>query len=276
MLISALSFAIMGAFVKVVDTIPSFEKAFFRNFVSLIIALAILAKRKESPWGKKENRKYLIGRGIFGTLGLLSFFYSIDRLYLADANMLNRLSPFFVIIFAAIFLKEKIKSYQVLSLMIAMLGVVAIIKPSFNFQESLPAMIGLMSGVFAGAAYVYVSYLGNKESTYTIVFYFSFISTIVSLVLIIPIFVMPTILELIILIGAGITAAIGQFLLTYAYKYAPAGEVSIYNYTNVVFSGILGVLFFFEMPDIFSILGYVLIVLAGYIIYKYGREKRED
>ncbi|TCK92733.1 EamA domain-containing membrane protein RarD [Natranaerovirga hydrolytica] len=273
MLFSAFSFAIMGVFVKALEDIPSFEKALFRNLISLIIVLAVLYKRKESPWGHKDNRKYLLGRGIFGTLGLLSFFYALDTLYLADASMLNRLSPFFVILFAAIFLKEKIRKYQMFSVFIALLGVLLIVKPSFEFQESLPALIGLMSGVFAGIAYVFVSYLGKKESPYTIVFYFSFISTIVTGIIIIPHYVSPNFIELVLLIGTGITASIGQFALTYAYKYAPAGEVSIYNYSNIIFAGILGFIFFSEMPDILSLMGYVFIVFAGYIIYKYGKGK---
>ncbi|WP_242860862.1 DMT family transporter [Defluviitalea phaphyphila] len=273
MLLSSFSFAVMGALVKLAGDIPSIEKAFFRNLVSLLIAIFVIVRRKQNPWGKKENRKFLIGRGICGSMGLLAYFYSIDKLLLADSGMLNKMSPFFVIIFAAIFLKEKIKKYQIVSLIIAILGVIFIIKPSFQFQESIPAFIGLMSGVFAGAAYVFVSYLGNRENAHIIVFYFSFISTIITIPYILFNFTSPNEIQLILLIGTGITAAIGQFLLTYAYKFAPAGEVSIYNYSNVIFSSILGLFLFSEIPDILSFMGYILIILGGYIIYRFGRVK---
>ncbi|TCT16123.1 EamA domain-containing membrane protein RarD [Natranaerovirga pectinivora] len=271
MLISSLSFAFMGALVKVVTDIPSFEKALFRNLISLIVVIMVLYYRKESPWGQKENRRYLIGRSIFGTIGLVTYFYSIDHLLLADASMFNRLSPFFVIIFAAIFLKEKIKRYQVLSVVVAFIGVLLIIKPGFNFGNYFNTFIGLLSGVSAGAAYIFVSYLGKKENAFIVVFYFSLISTIVTAIMTIPIFIMPTLLEFILLVGAGVFASVGQFTLTYAYKYAPAGEVSIYVYANIIFASILGLIFFSEMPDVFSFVGYLLIILAGYIIYKYGR-----
>lgn len=276
MLLSSLSFAAMGAFVKLSGDIPSFEKAFFRNFVSLLISISMITKRKQSPWGKKENRKYLFGRGFFGTIGMLAYFYGIDRLILADSGMLNKMSPFFVTIFAAIFLKDKITKHQLFSLFIAMVGVMFIIKPSFNYQNSLPAIICFSSAIFAGAAYTFVSYLSDKEDKYTIVFYFSFISSLIALPLSLMNFHMPNSIQLIFLLSSGITAALGQFLLTSAYKFAPAGEVSIYNYSNVIFSSILGAMLFSELPDIFSFIGYILIIGAGYIIFKYGKRRKNN
>jgi drug/metabolite transporter (DMT)-like permease len=130
-----------------------------------------------------------------------------------------------------------------------------------------------MSAVFAGAAYTFVSYLGDKEKPSVIVFWFSFISTLITLPLLIVNFHMPSMIQLILLIFAGTAAAFGQFSLTIAYKYAPAGEVSIYNYTNVIFSSILGILLFSEIPDLLSIIGYSLIIAAGYIVFKLGKTK---
>lgn len=275
MLLSSLSFAAMGAFVKLSGDIPSFEKAFFRNFVSLLISIFMLTKRKQFPWGKKENRKYLLGRGILGTIGMLAYFYGIDRLILADSGMLNKTSPFFVTIFAAIFLKDKITKHQLLSLFIAMAGVMFIIKPSFNFQNSFPAIVCFSSAIFAGAAYTFVSYLSDKEDKYTIVFYFSLISSLIALPLSMMDFHMPNYIQLLFLLSSGITAALGQFLLTSAYKFAHAGEVSIYNYSNVIFSSILGAMLFLEIPDLYSFIGYILVIGAGYITFKYGKRKKE-
>lgn len=273
MLLSSLSFAAMGAFVKLSGDLLIFQKAFFRNFIVLLVTIYVVIRKKQNPWGQKINRKYLIGRGIFGTIGMLCYFYGIDRLILADSGMLNKMSPFFVTIFAAIFLKDKITKHQIFSLFIAMSGVMFIIKPSFDFQDSLPAIVCFMSAVFAGAAYTFVSYLGDKEDKYTIVFYFSLISTIITLPLTMIDFHLPNFTQLIFLISSGIAAAFGQLLITSAYKYAPAGEVSIYNYSNVIFSSILGIIFFSEVPDIFSFIGYIMIFGAGYTVFKFGRNK---
>lgn len=275
MLLSSLGFAWMGAFVKLAGNVPTFEKAFFRNFVSLLVSILIIYKSKENPLGKKENRKFLWGRGILGTMGMLCYFYGIDRLILPDSGMLNKMHPFFITIFAAIFLKEKISKHQIISLLIAFTGVIFIMKPSANFYKSMPALICFMSAVFAGAAYVFVSYLGNKESSSVIVFYFSLISTLITLPLSLLNFTVLNFYQLAVLLLAGVSAAIAQFSLTIAYKYAPAGEVSIYNYSNVIFSSILGIILFSEIPGALSIIGYILITFAGYIVFKYGKLKKQ-
>ena len=107
-IMSAFGFAMMSAFVKLSGDLPSFQKTFFRNITSCIIAFTLILVKKESFFGKLENQKILILRSVFGTLGIVFNFYAIDKLVLSDANMLNKLSPFFVIIFSALFLKEKI------------------------------------------------------------------------------------------------------------------------------------------------------------------------
>ncbi len=276
MLLSSLFFAFMSIFVKQAGDLPSMEKAFFRNLISLIIAFSMLKARRQPLWGKKENRKMLILRGLTGSLGILFYFYSIDHLILADSSMLNKLSPFFVIIFARIILKNPIRSWQVTALVIAMTGSAFIIKPGFDFTSSLPAISGMMSALTAGLAYTMVSYLGNRENSFTIVFYFSLISTLICLPVFFSNAVMPEPLQLLFLLGAGTCAAGGQFLLTAAYRFAPAGEVSIYQYSQIGFASVLGLLFLDEIPDILSLAGYVLIFGAGYLVYRKGRAGRVE
>ncbi|MGE4490572.1 MAG: DMT family transporter [Kiritimatiellales bacterium] len=274
MLLSSFSFAAMGALIKLAGNLPTDEKAFFRNLISLLVASALLIRRRQSPWGQRANRSFLIARGVFGTIGVIFYFYGIDHLILADSGMLNKMHPFFVAIFAALFLKERLSRHQMCSLLIALGGAMLIIKPSFDFSQSGPAMICFLSAVFAGLAYVFVSYLGDKENSYTIVFYFSLISTLMCFPLALRHFVTPGIGQLALLLGAGGAAAVGQFSLTVAYRLAPAGEVSIYNYSNVIFSSLLGIVFFAELPDGLSLAGYLLIIAAGYIIFRFGAVKK--
>ncbi|MDZ7797268.1 MAG: DMT family transporter [Candidatus Marinimicrobia bacterium] len=111
MTISSLSFAVMSLMVRLAGDIPLLEKVLFRNFFSLLIALFIIMKNKQPVWGIKGNRKYLILRGVTGLIGVMLYFYSITHLTLSDATMLNKLSPFFVIIFASLFLKERLNRY---------------------------------------------------------------------------------------------------------------------------------------------------------------------
>ncbi|MDN5341256.1 MAG: hypothetical protein PWP28_131 [Oceanotoga sp.] len=274
MLLSSLAFAFMGAFVKLAGDLPTFQKTFFRNLIAVIITGFIIYRKKENFFGKRENLKFLIIRSALGTLGMISFFYSLDHLLLADASMINKLNPFFVSIFAYFLLKENFSKIQIPTLIIAFLGALMIIKPQFNF-DILPAIIGLFGAIFSAGAYTTVRYLGNKESFYTIVFFFSFFSSITTLPVMIIQYKPMTLFQILIMLLVGISAVIGQFTLTISYKLAPAGEISILNYTNVLFSGIIGYFMFDSIPDILSLGGYSLIIIAALIIYFHTNKKNK-
>ncbi|SHH35251.1 DMT family transporter [Tepidibacter thalassicus] len=271
MLFSSFCFALMGALVKLAGNVPTLEKTFFRNLISTFIAAYLVIKNKKNFFGKKENQKYLLLRSILGTIGMIGYFYSIDHLLLSDSAMLNKLNPFFVTIFALYFLKEKPTPVQIPSLILAFLGALFIIKPQFDIQV-IPAFIGFLSAIFAGGAYTMVRLLGDKEEFYTIVFYFSFASSLIMFPLMLINFKMLTLNQFLILIATGIVASLAQFSLTIAYKLAPAGEISIYNYTNVIFSGILGLILWKEIPDFLSFIGYILIISSGFAIYIYNKK----
>ncbi|AUN15097.1 DMT family transporter [Paraclostridium sordellii] len=271
-IISAFGFAMMSAFIKLSGDLPSFQKTFFRNLVSCIIAFALILKYKESFFGSKENRKILVWRSIFGTLGIILNYYAIDRLVLSDANMLNKLSPFFVIIFSAIFLKEKIKTNQAIAVGIAFIGALFIIKPTLNF-EVIPSVAGTMGAIFAAAAYTCLRVLGGKEKFYTVVFFFSLFSTLAILPFTIVVYKSMTIVQFGYLILAGIFASMGQFGVTLAYKYAPAKEISIFDYSNIIFSAIISIIIFNTIPDKFSFIGYIIIFSASYYMFRYNKKK---
>ncbi len=252
MLISAIAFAMMQTMVKLAGDIPTFEKVLFRNMISLFVALYGIYHTKASMFGEKENRKYLLGRSLLGLGGVVFYFYAINHLIMADAAMLNKLSPFFVTIFACLFLKEKLTKIQIPSLILVFTGAMLIIKPQFSF-EVLSTGAGLLSAICAGGAYTLVRLLKNKENPSTIVFYFSFVSVIIMIPLTIINFQMPMGMQWLYLIGTGIFAAIGQYGLTFAYKYAPASEISIYNYTSIIFAAIMGFIMWGELPDWLSL-----------------------
>ncbi|MCE9675875.1 DMT family transporter [Paraclostridium bifermentans] len=256
----------MSAFIKLSGDLPSIQKTFFRNLVSCIIAFSLILKYKESAFGNKENRKILILRSIFGTLGIILNFYAIDRLVLSDANMLNKLSPFFVIIFSAIFLKEKIKSNQAIAVIIAFIGALFIIKPTLNFAI-IPYVAGILGAIFAAAAYTCLRVLGGKEKFYTVVFFFSLFSTVSIFPFAIMAYKSMTIIQFVYLVLGGVFASIGQFGVTLAYKYAPAKEISIFDYSNIIFSAIISILVFNVIPDKYSFIGYIIIFSASYYMF---------
>lgn len=272
-ILSAFGFAVMSAFIKLSGDLPNIQKVFFRNLVSAIIALFLIIKHKGSFTGKKENRKILIYRSLFGTIGIIFNYYAIDNLVLSDANMLNKISPFLVVVFCALILKEKINLKQILAIIVAFIGALFIVKPSFDIRV-IPYIIGFLSAVFAALAYTCVRMLGNKEEYYTIVFFFSTFSLVTVLPMFIYVYEPMTIMQFVYLILAGIFASLGQFGVTLAYKYAPAKEISIFDYSNIIFSAILSIFLFGVYPDKLSVVGYFIIFAAAFYMFLYN--KRQD
>ena len=271
--LSAFGFAVMSAFIKLSGDLPNIQKVFFRNLVAAIIALFLIIKHKGSFTGKRENRKVLFYRSLFGTIGVIFNYYAIDNLVLSDANMLNKISPFLVVIFCALILKEKINAKQIGAILVAFIGALFIIKPSFDVKV-IPYIIGILSAVFAALAYTCVRMLGKKEEYYTIVFFFSTFSLITVLPMFIIVYESMTVIQLIYLVLAGVFASLGQFGITLAYKFAPAKEISIFDYSNIIFSAILSIFIFGVYPDKFSVLGYLIIFGAAFYMYMYN--KRQD
>ena len=273
---AAFGFAMMSLFVKLAGDLPAFQKAFFRNFVALIFIFIMMLREKVSFIPPKEHIPDLLGRSFFGTMGLLCNFYALGRLNLSDANMLNKLSPFFAIIFSIFLLKERPKFAQIIGVAVAFVGSLFIIKPGFDNPQVLPAVAGLLGGMGAGIAYTFVRRLGQKqENSRRIVFFFSAFSCILCLPFLIFEYERMSGLQLIYLILAGTFACIGQLGITKAYICAPAREISVYDYTQVIFAAVLGFFVFGDIPDWLSVLGYILIIGAGVAMFFYNKKRAE-
>lgn len=272
MLISALGFTLMSVTVKYLRDIPLAEKVLFRNLVSLVIAFYLIKKSSSPIFGQRKNQLALLARAGFGLAGVVLNFYAITHLTLADSTMLGKLSPIFVTIMACLFLKEKIDKKQIIGIFITFVGALLVIKPQFSLSI-IPSISGLLSAASAGVAYTLLRYLKDKESPDTIVFYFSIISVLGTLPFALANYVIPTSNELMLLLATGLFASIGQFGVTYAYKYSKATEVSIYTYSAIVFGIVFGFMFFHEMPDILSLLGGATIIGVAYYTFKHNQKK---
>lgn len=267
MLISAFSFSIMGIAVKLSVDVPLYEKVFFRNFIALFFGFYIVKKNKGSYFGRKESRPLLIARSIIGILGIVTFYYSVSKIDVATATTIQKLSQFWVLVFAAIFLNEKIRSKQYLYLLIALVGVIIVSKPTTT-GLLWPTLVCFSSSLFAGIAFTILSKLKTYEEPYTIVFFFSFVSTVVMFVPMLLNFEMVTLYEFVLLLLTGLGALGGQVFMTIAYHDADASDVSIYAYANVFFSAILSLIVWGTLPDIWSMAGIVIIIGASYLNFK--------
>lgn len=265
MLVSALAFSLMGVFVKLTGNIPVIQKALFRTSTIMLISF-IMIKKSNLKLKGINNHKLLLLRSGLGTVGILLNYYALDTLILSDANTLFRLSTVFLIIFCWIFLKEKISLKQLLTIVVAFIGVIFIMKPEFS-SSMYPYLIAILGAAFAAGAYTTLRALGGREKPTIIVFYFSTFTTFILLPYVAFNYVPMDGMQLFYAILAGICAAVGQFGVTLAYKYAPAKEVSIYNYFGVVFSGIFSIVIFTQYPDLLSIIGYLIIFATSFYMY---------
>lgn len=271
---SAFFFALMNAFVRLSGDLPTFQKMFFRNLIAAGIAIVILIKNKTSfrPY-RIKNLPFLTLRTLFGLLGVFCNFYAVDHLLLSDASILNKMSPFFVVIFSYLILKEKPSLTQILAVAGAFLGALFVIKPSFLNTDLLPALIGFCGGACAGVAYAFVRKctLGGEHSAY-VVFFFSSVSTLLTLPFFIINYEPMSIYQLSMLLLAGVSAAGGQFMITLAYKNAPSKEISVYDFSQLIFSAGLGFILFSQVPDVYSAIGYVIIVLMAVLSFLYSNK----
>lgn len=273
-ILSAFCFALMNMFVRMAGDLPSIQKSFFRNFVAAIFACIILIKDRIPFRCQKSNFLYLILRAGFGTIGILCNFYAVDHLVLSDASMLNKMSPFFAVLFSFLILKEKVTPTQAFLVAGAFLGSMFVVKPTFANMDILPSLIGLLGGICAGAAYTMVRKLGeNGEKGPFIVFFFSCFSCVVTLPWLIFDYHPMSAMQIIILLLAGLSAAGGQFSITAAYCHAPAREISVYDYSQIIFSAILGFVVFGQLPDFLSWIGYGIICMMAVLMFLYNKRK---
>lgn len=272
-ILSSFSFAMMNLFVHMAGELPSIQKSFFRNFIAMLFALAILLKEKPVVSLDKESKRYLIYRSVFGTIGIVCNFYAVDHMLLSDASLLNKMSPFFSVLFAILFLKEKINLFQLFSIIFAFIGALFVIKPTGINLNTLPALVGLFGGICAGAAYTFVRAMGQRGvQGPVIVFFFSTFSCLVTLPYLVFQFHPMSLYQTVMLLLTGLAATGGQFGITAAYCYAPAKEISVFDYSQIPFAALLGFVFFGQIPDLYSWFGYFIICGTALAMFLYLNE----
>ena len=262
---AALCFALMNLFVNLAGDLPVMQKVFFRNLIASVAVFFLLLFQKEKfRIHSKECLFWLFLRSFVGFLGVILNFYAIDTIgSISDASILNKLSPFFAILFSVFLLKEKPRLYEIGFVALAFSGALFVVKPTFT-AASLPALAGVLSGASAGFAYSCVRILGTKgERGMMTVFFFSAFSTLVALPFFIAFYEPMTPFQLFALLMAGVSATGGQFFITAAYRFAPAKEIAVFDYSQVLFAAVLGFLFLDQLPDLWSLAGYGIIIGAA-------------
>ena len=261
MILSALSFASMQVVVRMSREIPTMEQICVRNLFILIVSFFIIRSKKGSYYGPKKYQPYLFGRSFFGFLGLITLFYASSHAAQGDVTVLNKLSPIFVTLLAAVFMKEKLSPIQIPALALSVLGAFIVFRPSFQ-SDPFPLVVALLSAITSGVAYTFLGYFKGKVDGITVIMHFSTFSVFGSLPFVIGNFVMPDLRQFMLLMLISLFGSLGQVFITYAYRFAPASEISIYNYSGILFSILLGAVILGEPVKSTSLLGGALVAVA--------------
>lgn len=274
MLVAILFFASMNILIKTVPHIGPVEIVFFRSIVSFFISFVTLKKLKISLWG--NNKKWLIIRGIAGSIGLLLFFSTIKEMPLGSAVAIQYLSPIFTSVLGIFIVKEKVYSVQWLFFLISFLGVLLI--QGFDPRVTQwQLIIGISSALASGMAYNSIRKLKLSEHPLVIIFYFPLVTIpLTGVYLIFAGWTTPNLFELIILLAIGLATQFAQYFMTKAYQIEDLSKVSSVQYIGIVFAIIFGFLFFDEAYTLKSFTG-ILIVLVGVILnvgFKNRMEKK--
>lgn len=278
MLLSALISALNGAVAKLLsETMDPIEVVFYRNLLGVLIILYSIKKFKVKIDTSKLHLLFL--RGIFGSLAMLLFFYTIATIPLGEAVVLNKTSPFFVTILAYYLMKESISTTTFFALIVGFLGIIFIMKP-FGIEVSYEHILGVLGGFFAAAAYATIRKIKNIYDARVIMLSFMGIGMIIpfGLFLFTPfvqfhLYSNPTIWFLIIFMAIISTAS--QWFLTRAYSLSKASIIGVVSYSNIPFAVGFGVLLGDSLPDLYTLLGIILIIIGGILVSKSNKDNKK-
>ncbi len=281
-------FLSMASLIKGSQGIPPGQLVFFRSFFAILPIVVFLVVRQQFVEGLKTRRPLShLWRGLVGMGGMGFGFFALTRLPLPEAVAIGYAMPLLIVVFGALILKETVRAYRWSAVAIGMVGVGIVMWPRLSvFTEGGPtnaiaigALSALLGSVFGAFATILVRNLVQTERSATVVLYFSITCSLVALVTIPFGWVWPTPQQFAMLVGAGIAGGIGQILLTESYRHADVSVVAPFEYTSLLFSIIVGYVFFRDVPTLEMLIGAVIVVGAGIFIifreHQLGLERRK-
>lgn len=272
MLIFAFSLAVQTVLLKKAGHMPVAEKTVYRNSIAALFAFFYIAKTK----GFKNNRamffgnkKNILGLSLRSICGIVLNLYALQYLLAPNATMIQDLSIFFVIIFSYFFLGEKVKLWQIALICLGFIGAIFVVNPNSSKFLLVPSIAALIGAAMNGGDSATMRYLGDKCDPVTVVFFYNFISSIILLPFMVIYYKHLSLHTTIYLILAGLCYIIVEFSLITAYKYAPARDIALFRYTDVIFTAILTFFVWGKLPSTTNVIGYVIIAVAAILLLLY-------
>jgi drug/metabolite transporter (DMT)-like permease len=255
-------FAAATVFAKYVTNasdISSIEITFFRFFLGFFVAYFFLKRTGGSFTPVKK--KFIIWRSILNLTAVILFFTSVKYTTITNANMLNMTYPVFIFLFAPFFGNEKIAPMQIVFLIISTLGIYLVIQPNFD-HLLIGDLIGLLSGIVGGASILSLRKARETDSTFLILFYLMGIGMVLNGLMMIPVFIKPTLIQFTFIIISALLGVAGQAFVTYGYRYIEASKGGIVSSSRILFAVLMGILIFDEKFNLELAIGAILILWA--------------
>ena len=279
-IIAVLCFITMSSLIKAGSAeVPPGQSVFFRSFFALPVILGWLALRGDLSGGwRVKNPMAHVWRGLIGTTAMGCGFAGLAFLPLPEVTALQYAAPLMTVIFAAMFLNERVGVYRLGAVLLGMIGVLIVLAPrvstlgsdTVQVTEAVGAIIVVFGAVCAALAQVHIRNMVRTEQTPAIVFWFSVTSTLLSLLTLPFGWAVPSLATTVMLIIAGLVGGLGQIFLTSSYRFADASVVAPFDYASMLFALGIGYFIFDEVPTQQMLLGAAIII--GATLYIARRE----
>ena len=277
-------FTAMSAVIKIAtETVPAAQAVFFRSFFAFPIIILWLWQRGDLRHGlEPSNLMGHVWRGVFGTTAMGLTFGGLSLLPLPEVTAIGYATPLFTVIFAAIFLKERVRLFRLSAVGVGLIGVLIVLYPRFTFggdtvsqMATMGALMVLGASIMRGLVQIHVRRLVQTDSTAAIVFFFSLTATVLSF-LTRPLglllnwapltWVNPGLEISILLICAGLVGGVAQIMMTSSFRFGPVSMLAPFDYASMIFATIIGWVIFSEVPTPAILIGAGLVITGGALI----------
>jgi len=274
MLLAVVVFSTQDALIKWLSpTYPVMELVFFRSFFGFVPLLPAIIRSGRAaihthrPLGQA-------GRALVGLVSMVGFFWCFGHMPLADVFGIAFTSPLFVTALSVPFLGERVGIRRWSAVSVGFIGVLIMVRPDSGIVD-WASWVALFSTFLYALALVFLRTLGKTESTVSIVFYVTLTTTIASALTLPFQWVTPGPLDAVLLVAIGLMGGSAQLAITRAFRLAPAAVVAPFDYTALVYVGIIGYAVWGEVPTAMFLIGAAIVIASGlYILYRETRLAR--
>lgn len=268
--LSAVLFSAMMALAKILgERFDSMQLAFFRTLTGLLFVVPLIARAGAA--GFRTRRPWLhTARGLAGATATLCGFYALVHLPLADATAITFARALFLVPLAIFLLGERVGIRRLSATGAGFIGMLIMLNPSGDLNAA--ALVAALGAALVALALTLIKLLARTETTLTLLFYSGIFGVVFTAIPAADAWITPTWGELALLLTMGAIGAAGQGSMIRAYSTAEATALAPFDYTRLIFAGLIGYFIFGDLPGWRSAAGAAIIAAASlYITYREAR-----